>query len=100
MALNWTIPEKTLDTAKQVIDSTLSKMPIPSFAQVSWDKDELCVKIDKAGKSEFRMAIKPEGSGVKVVETKRDIAFMHKPFVSKVEGFVQEVMDMVGARKA
>ncbi len=100
MAMNWSVEGKTADVIRQSIDAALNQMGIPSFAQVGWEKDELCVRIDKAGKSEFRMRLKTDGSKIKIEETKRDISFMHKPFVGKVESFVEQVMNTVGAKKA
>lgn len=100
MAMSWTVPQSTVDLVKKALQSQLGKAAIPSFAQINWEANELSVKIDKAGKSEFRLALVPDGSNVKIVETRRDVAFMHKPFVSKVESFVKQVMTESGIVKA
>lgn len=100
MPLSWKVPQKNLDDVKQQVKTALDQTGIPSFAQVIWEQNEMCVKIDKGGKSEFRMSLQSSGSDVRVVETKRDIAFLHKPFVGKVESFVDQLMAKVGAQKA
>lgn len=100
MALGWIFAQKKLDEVKTAVQAELTKSGIPSFASVAWEANELCVKIDKGGKSEFRMALKDAGTDTRLVETKRDIAFLHKPFVGKVESFVDQLMSQVGAKKA
>jgi hypothetical protein len=100
MAMSWTIPKKTVELARTALETEIAKAALPSFAQIIWENNELCVKIDKAGKSEFRMALKPEGDNVKMIETKRDVALFHRPFVDKVEGYVQQILSGVGASKA
>jgi hypothetical protein len=45
------------------------------------------------------MTLKEENGKLKLVESKRDISFMHKPFVSKVEGIVESVLAKVGSKK-
>lgn len=100
MALAWTINQKSVENVKGEISTALKNMNLPSFANVGWEGDELCVRIEKGGKSEFRLALKPQGEAVKITETKRDISFLHKPFVGKVESVVSELMGTVGAAKA
>lgn len=100
MPLNWNVAGKTCEEVKSKIESELKSKGLPSFADVSWQGNELCVRIDKGGKSEFRIALKQNGPDTNVVEVKRDIAFLHKPFVGKVESFVGDMMDGMGARKA
>lgn len=100
MPLNWIVAGKTCEEVKSKIEAELKSKGLPSFADVSWQDNDLCVRIDKGGKSEFRIALKQNGADTNVVEVKRDIAFLHKPFVGKVESFVGDMMDSMGARKA
>lgn len=99
MAFNWKVAGKNPDEVKSAVEGALKTKGLPSFADVSWQGNEMCVKIDKGGKSEFRLALKPNGAGCDIVEVKRDVAFLHKPFVSKVETFVTDVMSHLGALK-
>lgn len=99
MALNWIFAQKSVEDVKNAVKSELSKNEIPDFASVSWEANEMSVKIDKGGKSEFRMALQNSGTNTRLVETKRDVAFLHKPFVGKVETFVDKLMSKVGAEK-
>jgi hypothetical protein len=97
--MNWNVKGSTVDNAKQSIEAAVSKIGLPSFAKFVWENDELCVQIDKAGKSEFRLCLMQQGDTVNIAETKRSISFMHKPFVSKVESVVGQIMAAVGAIK-
>jgi hypothetical protein len=99
MALNWKCANQTTDTLKASLEGALKSKGLPSFADISWQGNELCVRIDKGGKSEFRLALKQNGADATLVEVKRDVAFLHKPFVGKVEGYVAEIMGSVGAQK-
>lgn len=100
MAMNWVVKQKSVDQVKKDIDSFISKTTVPQFVSVGWDGNDLCVRVEKGGKSEFRIAVKPAGQDVQIVETKRDISFLHKPFVGKVEGVVAQIMSDAGAAKA
>ena len=100
-AFNWKVPNKSAEEVKTAVEGLLKSKGLPSFADVTWQGQEMCVRIDKGGKSEFRLALKPGSGGTTdVVEVKRDVAFLHKPFVSKVESFVGEIMGALGATKA
>lgn len=100
MALTWTVKQKNIENVKTDIDSSLKKMSLPSFANVCWEGNELCVRIEKGGKSEFRLGVNPAGTDVKITETKRNISFLHKPFVGRVESVVEQIMGDIGAAKA
>ena len=100
MSMNFKMAGKSLDDVKSTVEGALKSKGLPSFAEVVWQGNEMCVKIDKGGKSEFRLALKQSGADTSVVEVKRDVAFLHKPFVSKVESFVTELMSSLGAQKA
>lgn len=99
MAMSWTFKNTNASDAKNVLLRELQSAGVPSFADVSWEQDTMLVKIDKGGKSEFKLTLKSNGSDVHFVETKRDIAFLHKPFVGKVESFVDSILTKAGAAK-
>jgi hypothetical protein len=100
MAIDWKVSGKSCDEVKSALLATLKTHPVPSFAEITWVNNEMCVKIDKAGKSEFKLGLQQVNGETKIVETKRDIAFMHKPFVGKVESYVGELMAKIGAQKS
>jgi hypothetical protein len=99
MAFHWKMAGKNCDEVKSSVEGLLKAKGLPSFADVSWQGHEMCVRLEKGGKSEFRIALKPSGSDTQIVEVKRDVAFLHKPFVGKVESFVGELMLSLGAQK-
>ena len=99
MTLSFQVPNSTVDDVKKSLKGVLTT-DIPSFAKVDWDNDDLLVKIDKAGKSEFRIAVKADGGHVKIHETKRSVALLHKAFVGQVEGFVEKILSKIGAKRA
>lgn len=97
--MRWTLPQCDVESAKQKIDQTLNSK-LPSFAKVSWNASELCVTLDKGGKSEFKINVKSQGSDVLIEEAKRNVSFLHKPFVGKVEEIIERMMGDLGAKKA
>jgi hypothetical protein len=100
MVMSWTFRNTNTTDAKAVLQKELQAAGVPSFAMVSWEQDTMLVKIDKGGKSEFKLSLQSSGSDVRFVETKRDVALFHKPFVGKVESFVDTVLSRAGAAKA
>jgi hypothetical protein len=100
MGMCWTFRNTNTGDAKATLQRELQAAGVPSFADISWEQDTMLVRIDKGGKSEFKLTLQSNGSDVKFVETKRDIAFLHKPFVGKVESFVDTILSKAGAAKA
>ena len=100
MTIDWKCPNQSVDALKTLLEDALKSKGVPSFADFSWQGNELFVRIDKAGKSEFRLALKQNGNDASIVEVKRDVAFLHKPFVTKVENYVGEIMSQIGARQS
>lgn len=100
MAMSWTFRNTNTNDAKNLLQRELQAAGVPSFAMVSWEQDTMLVKIDKGGKSEFKLTLQSSGSDVRFVETKRDVALFHKPFIGKVENFVDSVLSRAGAAKA
>ncbi len=100
MTMSWTFKNTNASDAKNSLQKELQAAGVPSFADVSWEQDTMLVKIDKGGKSEFKLTLQASGTDVQFVETKRNVALFHKPFVGKVESFVDSVLTKAGAAKA
>lgn len=100
MTMSWTFRNVSADEAKTLLQKELQATGVPSFASVSWEQNTMLVRIDKGGKSEFKIALQSQGSDTKFIETKRDVALFHKPFVGKVESFVDQILNKAGAAKA
>lgn len=95
MSRTWTVPGKSQEDVKKALVSQLSATEIPSFASVDWDGYNMKVELAKAGKSKFTMTLETSGGSTVIRETDRNVAFVHKPFVSRVEKFVDELMEKV-----
>jgi len=98
--MSWTFKNTNASDAKNSLQKELQAAGVPSFADISWEQDTMLVKIDKGGKSEFKLTLQASGTDVQFVETKRNVALFHKPFVGKVESFVDSVLTKAGAAKA
>jgi hypothetical protein len=96
MAMAWRATDLAVDAAKTAIDSSIREAKLPDWARVSWSDDDLSVIVDKGGKSTFVLGLRPDGSGSRMVEIKRKVAFAHKFFVRQVEGFVDKAMRGAG----
>ncbi len=100
MALKWISNEKNVEKVKKLILELIAKESIPSAAKLHWEGDELHIRVEHGGKSEVRLAIRETKDGVEVVETKRELAFLHRAFVGVVEHAVDKVLSNVGFSKA
>ena len=98
MKQSWIIQNTDVDKVKKLLSETMQKSDVPTFVKTTWEQNELCVKVDKNGKSEFRLALSAEGEKVKIFETKRSVALLHKPFVGRVESFLSSLMKDCGAK--
>jgi hypothetical protein len=90
---------KSLNQAKSELNTTLSQKIKKDYVKVEWRGDDLLVSIDKGGKSEFHISLKPEGDTVSLKEVKRNIAFLHKPFVSEVERMIDDIIGSIGGKR-
>ncbi len=95
MAKSWSLPGKNADAVKELVQKELSSSDLPSSARIDWVGHDLQVTIEKAGKSSFTLSLNESNGSTTVTETKRSIALMHKPFVGRVEGFVDELFQKV-----
>jgi hypothetical protein len=100
MTISWTFRNLSIDEAKTLLQKELQAAGVPSFANISWEQNTMLVRIEKGGKSEFKMSLQTLGTDTKFIETKRDVAFLHKPFVGRVETFVDQILNKAGAAKA
>ncbi len=99
MGLSWHSKDSNIEQIRSHIDACIAHAQIPSFASLLWENDELCIRINQAGKSEFRIAILAAGKGVRIAETKRDVALFHRAFVGTVEKFVDKILSEAGFDK-
>jgi hypothetical protein len=96
MALVWTSKNNDLNSMRNYINERLNQAHIPSFVTVDWKNDELSVVISHGGTSEFRLSLSVSPTGLCITETKRDIAFLHRAFVGKVERMIDKVLSESG----
>jgi hypothetical protein len=92
MALVWTSKNNDLNSIRAQIDERLKETHIPAFITVSWKNDELSVVVNHGGTSEFRLALLASPNGLRIHETKRDIALLHRAFVGRVEKMIDKVL--------
>lgn len=95
MAKTWTIPNKSASQARASLEKHLDSSDLPSSARLDWVGDDLRVTIEKAGKSQFTLTLEENGGSTMVKESGRSIALMHKPFVGRVESFIDELIGKV-----
>lgn len=100
MGLCWKSKEANLDKVRDQIKKRLSNAEIPSFVEISWKDNELCIGISQGGKSEFRLALSESSNGVTIEESKRDVAFLHRAFVGTVEKMVDKIITEAGFVKS
>jgi hypothetical protein len=100
MGLSWTTKLSSIDEIKKAIDSCIKKSRIPPFANIAWESNELVIRVDNSGKSEFRFSV-DEANGCSIFkEIRRDVALLHRPFVGTVENIVDKVLHDAGFTKA
>ena len=100
MALSWKSQEKNIESVKTVILSLIAKQPIPAATKLNWEGNELCIRIEHGGTSELRLTIKETTDGVCIVETKRELAFLHRAFAGIVESAIDKVLAHAGFSKS
>jgi len=83
---------KDLSTVKKELVSIMASEIKKDYVKPQWDGDNLIIKIEKMGSSEIRFALYQEGNNVHIQEKKRNISFLHKPFVGDVERTVQHIL--------
>jgi hypothetical protein len=96
MSLVWTSKNSDLAAMRMLIQKHLNDARIPNYVTLNWADDELCILISHGGKSEFRLTLSGDKNGMRICETKRDISFLHRPFVSMVEKLVDKVLAEAG----
>ena len=89
-----------LDDTKNKLSEIIRHEFKKDYIKTSWNNHELCIRIEKVGASEIKIALTQEGDSVFLKESSRNISMMHKPFVSEVERRVHLVMEeKLGAKK-
>lgn len=90
--------KKAKSLLKDILDKELAK----SYISTSWKDDELTIRIDKGGTSEFKFNLTEHANGKCLIqETKRAVALLHKPFAGEVQKTVDRLLvDKMGAKKA
>lgn len=97
--INYII-EKDKDIVKKELTEILKREIKKDYVKTDWDKFNLKIKIEKMGSSEIIVALEESNNCVKICEKKRNIAMMHKPFISEVEKIVENIMlAHLGAKK-
>jgi hypothetical protein len=95
------ILDKDIVFTKENLSSIISTEIKKDYVKTSWKENELSIKIEKMGTSEIKMQLQPQGNSTKIVEVKRNISMMHKPFIGDVERIVCHLLEnKLGARKA
>lgn len=100
MAMGWKAVGISLDEARDELRTALGERSLPDWASYRWVGDELHVEIRKGGTSTFRLALEAAGAGCRIVERKRKVSMLHRPFVGVVEDFVDEAMRAAGFTRA
>jgi hypothetical protein len=95
MAKSWTIPNRSANESRAALEKHLSSSQLPSSARLDWVGNDLQVTIEKAGKSQFTLSLQESGGSTVIKESRRSLALMHKPFVGRVESFIDELVNKV-----
>jgi hypothetical protein len=62
------ISKKELASLKQELTTAVSQKVKKDWIQTAWNGNELCVKVEKGGSSEFIIGLQPNGDTVKISE--------------------------------
>lgn len=93
--------EKSLDAVKSDLNRVMAEEIKKSYVKTAWNENELSIKIEKGGTSEIRIGLTEKDGKVVVSELKRNISFLHKPFIGEVEKMIDHILShKLGARKA
>ena len=95
----YTIEGKA-EEIKTKLSSILQTEIKKPYVKTAWNGQELLIKIEKAGSSEIKILLSEKGDQCLIEETKRSIAFMHKPFIGEVENIVDNLLtNKLGAKR-
>jgi len=93
----WMYQNISLAKATELINSQIKITPLPDYATLTWNnQEEISLKINKTGKSEVKLSIKEHNNSVIIEEMKRDISFLHKPFIHIVENEITKIINNIG----
>lgn len=100
MSINYVI-KKEIDSVKSELSQLIAKEIKKDYVKTFWNNNELIIKIEKMGTSEFCIELKNENGNVSICEVRRKIAMMHKPFAGEVEKLVDDILsNKLGAQRA
>jgi hypothetical protein len=92
--------EGQIEQIKSRLGEILTKEINKPYVKTSWKDKELIIKIEKAGTSEINILLSEQGNNCLIEESKRSIAFMHKPFIGEVESIVDNLLtNKLGAKR-
>jgi len=87
------------ELAKQHIDDMLKESEIPKIVNIEWINDDLSITITKAGQSKVILALSVYENDIVIAEKEREIAWLHKSFISMVETIIEQKILKAGAFK-
>jgi hypothetical protein len=87
------------ESAKQRIDDMLKESEIPKIVNIEWINDDLSITITKAGQSKVILALSEYENDIVIAEKEREIAWLHKSFISMVETIIEQKILQAGAFK-
>ena len=94
------ITDEKIDSVKTRLLDILKTEIKKSYVKTSWNQNELVIRIEKMGTSEIKIQLSENDSKCLIQESKRNVAMMHKPFISEVEKIVDDLLlNKLGAKK-
>jgi hypothetical protein len=87
------------ESAKQRINDMLKESEIPKIVNIEWINDDLSITITKAGQSKVILALREYENDIVIAEKEREIAWLHKSFISMVETIIEQKILQAGAFK-
>ena len=94
------ITDENINSVKTRLLDILKTEIKKSYVKTSWNQNELVIRIEKMGTSEIKIQLSENDSKCLIQESKRNVAMMHKPFISEVEKIVDDLLlNKLGAKK-
>lgn len=87
------------ELAKKRIEDMLNESEIPKIVNIEWKDDDLSITITKAGQSKVILALNRSENDIIITEREREVAWLHKSFISMVETIIEQKILQAGAFK-
>ena len=87
------------ESVKQRIDDMLKESEIPKIVNIEWINDDLSITITKAGQSKVILTLSEYENDIIIAEKEREVAWLHKSFISMVETIIEQKILQAGAFK-